>query len=203
MAKQIGPHTLKGTIGDVTYYEDDEGRPLARKKSSLSRRRVKYDPRFIRTMQHARNFGKGTKLAQSLYLSLPKQSRDRSMFRKMTGIAARAIYKEMPAETIATLLADCIAVETKRIQTAAAAAKRKAAKAASDSRSTYLATPPSGSRLCNYPPIPAVVLSALPALMVSRPSALKPLILFRLPAGDQPQRHMSSTGGVRFSSSFW
>jgi hypothetical protein len=52
MAKQVGPHYLEGTIGDVTYYALD-GQHLARKKSSLTGKRVKKDPSFANTRRYA------------------------------------------------------------------------------------------------------------------------------------------------------
>ena len=58
MAKQVGDIILIGTIDDITFYMM-EGKGYARKKTSLTGKRVKRDPRFKRTMQSANRFGKG------------------------------------------------------------------------------------------------------------------------------------------------
>ena len=48
MAKQIGEYKIKGTVGDITFYKM-EGEWYARRKSGLSRERVKRAKEFMRT----------------------------------------------------------------------------------------------------------------------------------------------------------
>jgi hypothetical protein len=55
MAKQVGGHSLRGSIGDVTYYKNAFGF-LAKEKSGPSRNMVLKDPRFAPTRQISVDF---------------------------------------------------------------------------------------------------------------------------------------------------
>ena len=90
MAKVIKGFVL-GTRGGLTFYLLD-GILRVRLKSSLSRKRVKFSPRFQRTMQSARELGRASKLAARVYRELSKEQKRMVyvLYKKMTGVAKMA-----------------------------------------------------------------------------------------------------------------
>ena len=90
MAKQIGDIIIVGTIDDITFYEM-EGKGYARRKTSLTGKKVKKDPRFRRTMQSANRFGRGNQLASKVYRSLPREQQVYTLFKELKRIAILAI----------------------------------------------------------------------------------------------------------------
>jgi hypothetical protein len=90
MAKQCGPISVTGTVGGLCFYKM-EGKHYVRRKSTLSGKRVKKDPRFKRTMEHAALLAKGSRLASAAYKGLPRTKKDISLFRALTGQAIRLL----------------------------------------------------------------------------------------------------------------
>lgn len=88
MARQAGPFFITGTIGGLTFYHMG-GQYYVRRKSSLSKRRVKTDPVFSGLMRHANLLGVASSLSSLVYRSLPRERRDIGLFRRMTGKAKR------------------------------------------------------------------------------------------------------------------
>lgn len=86
MAKQIGPLFITGTIDNITFYQL-EGIYYARKKSSLSGRRVKTHSHFKRTMENAFRLADASKIASAVYRLIPKSERQHKMYRVLTGAA--------------------------------------------------------------------------------------------------------------------
>ena len=118
MAKQIGDIIIVGTIDDITFY-GMEGKGYARRKSSLTGKKVKRDPQFTRTMQSAHRLGKGSQLASKVYRSLPRQEQVYALFKELKHIAILAI-KEGKND------AEAMALLQQRIGKAKDAAKTKA-----------------------------------------------------------------------------
>lgn len=132
MAKQCGPLPFTGTIGNICFYKLGN-QYYARMKSSLSSKRVKKDPAFRRTMQHAGILAQASRLASTVYSRIPKDEREHSRYRKMTGAAILMLreektpdqiilelataYLQSPAEQTMDLSAK---TETKRTETPAA-----------------------------------------------------------------------------------
>lgn len=56
MAKQAGILHLTGTLGEITFFEQD-GHYYARRKSSLDKKRILTDPQFERTRENSSEFG--------------------------------------------------------------------------------------------------------------------------------------------------
>jgi len=83
---QCGNIRLRKTIDNITFYEMG-GKWYARKKSSLSGARVKKDPRFRKTMEHAGFFTRGSKIGAAIYRSLPREEREHGLYRKLVGMA--------------------------------------------------------------------------------------------------------------------
>ena len=103
MAKQAGPVFIEGTLEDLTFYVVD-GIGYVRKKSSLTGKRVKKDPKFARTMQSAERLKRGSQLASNVYRSLPKEQQVYSQFKALKSLAIRAICEgKSEAETMALL----------------------------------------------------------------------------------------------------
>jgi hypothetical protein len=91
MPKQKGPIILQGTIGDKTYYKM-KGQHLVRKKSSLTKKRVKKDPAFAKSRKSSELFGKASKLVKKIYDSLPAKKKKHGAFGKFTGFANELLH---------------------------------------------------------------------------------------------------------------
>jgi hypothetical protein len=103
MAKQTGEFKITGTYDDVTYYKMD-GEYYARKKSSLTGKKVKRDPRFRRTMQSAHRLARGSQLASKVYRSLPKEKQVYGLFRELKSMAIRTLKDGKGEEEVLKLL---------------------------------------------------------------------------------------------------
>ena len=90
MVKLIGDIIITGTIDDITFYQM-EGKGYARRKSSLTGKKVKRDPLFTRTMESAHRLGRGSQLASKVYRSLPREEQVYALFKELKSIAIRAI----------------------------------------------------------------------------------------------------------------
>jgi hypothetical protein len=90
MAKQSGPHFITGTVEGICFYRMN-GRYYARRKSSLSRKRVKKDPAFAMTRMYAGLMGQASRIAAAVYRSLPRKQRKHALYRALTGKAFQAL----------------------------------------------------------------------------------------------------------------
>jgi hypothetical protein len=108
MAKQIGEIIITGTIDDITFYVMD-GHGYARKKSSLTGKRVKRDPKFRRTMQSANRLGKASQLASKVYRSLPRPEQVYPLFKELKSLAVLFIKQGKDEEEVMTLLQQYLA----------------------------------------------------------------------------------------------
>jgi hypothetical protein len=100
MAKQCGPAYLQCTWDDLTFYKMGN-QYFVRKKSSLSREQVLKDPAFVNTRFHANRLAVASKIASSIYRSLPINWRKFWMYREFTGIAMNMMSKgSSPQETL-------------------------------------------------------------------------------------------------------
>lgn len=113
MARQTGKTKLEGRVGDVIYYKLN-GKYYARAVSSLSRKRVKRDPKFKRTMEFAGIFAVASKLASEMYRSLPHGTSDYREYRKMTGFANQLLKAGMEKEQVAIELRNKFTPGTRR-----------------------------------------------------------------------------------------
>ena len=102
MAKQAGDIIIIGTIDDITFYVM-EGKGYARKKSRLTGKRVKRDPKFKRTMQSAHRLGRASQLASKVYRSLPRKEQVYTLYKELKRIAVLAL-KEGKGETDVMLM---------------------------------------------------------------------------------------------------
>jgi hypothetical protein len=82
MARQAGPNFIVGTIDDLVFYKMN-GKYYVRKKSSLSKKRVKKDPVFVNTRRNAAAFGEASKKASSFYRTIDWQKKARWMYLEM------------------------------------------------------------------------------------------------------------------------
>jgi hypothetical protein len=103
MAKQVGDIILVGTIDDITFYEM-EGKGYARRKSSLTGKKVKKDPQFTRTMESAQRFGRGNQLASKVYRSLSRQEQVYALFKELKRIAVRGLKEGMNEEEVLAMM---------------------------------------------------------------------------------------------------
>jgi hypothetical protein len=92
MAKQCGPAYLQCTWDDLTFYKMGN-QYFVRKKSSLTREQVLKDPAFVNTRFFANRLAVASKIASSIYRSLPVHWRKFWMYRSFTGIATTMMSK--------------------------------------------------------------------------------------------------------------
>lgn len=103
MAKQAGPLYLTGTIDDITFYKM-EGEYYARKKSSLTGKQFRTDPRFARSRKSAASFGAASELASDIYWQLPKAQRGKGVVNKLTGKVGKLLREGKTPEEVTTIL---------------------------------------------------------------------------------------------------
>ena len=103
MAKQVGHIFITGTIHDVTYYKMC-GTYYARRKSTLSRKKVLTSPRFALTRVHANQLADASKIASQLYRSIPKEKRNVKLFRSIVGQAKVLLAQGKEKEAVVELL---------------------------------------------------------------------------------------------------
>lgn len=99
MAKQKGPTFLTGTYNGLCYYEMG-GNYYVRRKSSLSRKRVKRSPAFKRTMRNAGMLAQASRIASEVYRITPRNSRKREIFHALTGKAMLLLKKGIEADIV-------------------------------------------------------------------------------------------------------
>lgn len=98
MAKQTGPVFIEGTLGGITFY-NRQGTWVARKKTSLNKKRVSTDPAFEASRRASAGFGVAAKLAKIIYWQLPVKKRGRGVIGKITGLVNGMLQKGYkPAE---------------------------------------------------------------------------------------------------------
>jgi hypothetical protein len=102
MAKQVGPIFIKGTIGNITFYEMN-GKHYSRRKSSLSGNRVKTKPEFENTRRYAGYMKCASQMASAVYRTL-RTGKSRELYQRITGHANFLFKHELPASEIETIL---------------------------------------------------------------------------------------------------
>src|SRR6266852_4952890 len=91
MALQAGKiHWEKRTRYNLTFYKM-EGKYYVRKKSRLTGKRVKKDPRFRVTMMNAGWLARASKIGSDVYKALPATWRQFWMYREFTGEAVKML----------------------------------------------------------------------------------------------------------------
>jgi hypothetical protein len=76
------------------------GQYYARKKSSLSGKRVKRDPKFENTRRYAGYMAQASQIAAAVYRSLPKEERQHALYREMTGKALQLLKEGLEEAAI-------------------------------------------------------------------------------------------------------
>ncbi len=99
MSRQSGPHFITGTVGGICFYEMN-GQYYARKKSSLSGKRVKKDPKFENTRRYAGYMAQASQIAAAVYRRLPKEQREHALYRAMTGKALQLLKEGLDEAAI-------------------------------------------------------------------------------------------------------
>jgi len=92
MSKQRGPVYFTGTVDGICYYRMN-GKYYARRKSTLSRKRVRRDPAFARTRRNAALLGQASRIAAGVYRLLPRVQKKLDLYRAMTGQAMELLKK--------------------------------------------------------------------------------------------------------------
>jgi hypothetical protein len=107
MAKQAGIILLTGTINNLTFYRMN-GQFYVRIKSRLRGDRVKTDPAFARTMVYADRLALASRTASQLYRSLPKETREVALYRKMTSMAMGLLKAGVPVSGVGRALKEAV-----------------------------------------------------------------------------------------------
>jgi hypothetical protein len=98
MAKQAGTIKFTGTIGDITYFESQDGF-MARRKGGVSGKRIASDPAFARTRENGLEFGragKTGKLIRAAFNGMLSQIADNRMISRLV----KAITLVQKADTV-------------------------------------------------------------------------------------------------------
>jgi len=99
MSKQCGPVYITGTVKGICYYRMN-GKYYARRKSTLSRKRVKKDKAFALTRKYAELLGAASSIAARVYRLLPKGRKQLSLYRAMTGQAMGMLKQGVSEEEV-------------------------------------------------------------------------------------------------------
>ena len=99
MSKQCGPVYITGTVKGICYYRMN-GKYYARRKSTLSRKRVKKDRAFALTRKYAELLGAASSIAAQVYRLLPKAQKQLSLYRAMTGMAMGMLKQGVSEEEV-------------------------------------------------------------------------------------------------------
>lgn len=99
MATQQGLILLTGTLQDTTYYIQD-GKYLARKKSSLNRERFLNDPAFEGSRRIAAQTKITAPIAAEVYWQLTPEERKKTSIGKIIGEAGRLLRKGLSENEI-------------------------------------------------------------------------------------------------------
>lgn len=96
MARQKGLIKLKGTLGDITFYQSGDGF-LAREKGSLDKKRFLNDPGFQRTRENASEFGRAGKAGRVLrtaFRPLLLKTADSRMVSRLTQMMMKVLQAD-------------------------------------------------------------------------------------------------------------
>lgn len=103
MAKQCGSYIITGTIDNICFYEMN-GKGYARISNPLSSKRVKTAPEFEGTRRHAALLQQASPIACAVYKTLPKEKRNATHRRRLTGTAIQMLKKGNTIAVIETQL---------------------------------------------------------------------------------------------------
>lgn len=95
MAKNRSIIDFKGTLGELTFYESG-GEKIVKRKSSVSRNKIKNDPAFKRTRENNQEFGGAARAGKSLrmgFASISKTMADRYFVSRVTAIMRSVISR--------------------------------------------------------------------------------------------------------------
>ena len=97
MNKQSGPIKIEATLGDITYYKR-KGVYMVKRKSAVSRHRLKYSPQYAAFRQHQQDFGQassGGKLIRSAFAPLVNSIADWTVCPRLTSRVLHVIKSDL------------------------------------------------------------------------------------------------------------
>lgn len=103
MAKQLGPYYVTGYVDNILFYKM-EGKYYARKKSSLTGKKVKTHPCFALTRLNYSLFSIASTIGSRVYKMLPVSEREHEMYKKMTGEAMKLLKQGIQEMEVQELL---------------------------------------------------------------------------------------------------
>jgi hypothetical protein len=114
MAKQVGPVKIEGTIGGITFLKQN-GKYIAKEKSSLKGSTVKKSWRFKRSRINSDKFGMASKLGSQYYHKLPVLGRNNAMYQRMMGDAQILLCAGSSLEEVKSMLEKMVAELTAKM----------------------------------------------------------------------------------------
>ncbi|GEM_PF-1900367 len=96
MATQLGLIKLKGSIGDLTFYESN-GMQLVRRKAGPTKQDLENNPRYQRTKENAREFGRivtTSKCLRLLLLEVFSECADKKVFGRLVSRMSMVIKSD-------------------------------------------------------------------------------------------------------------
>ena len=80
------------------------GAIIVRTKSSLTRKKVLTSKKFAKTRAYASKMVEASQIGSAIYREIPKVKPDRSLYQKITGIAASMLYEGQDAKIVMSKL---------------------------------------------------------------------------------------------------
>jgi hypothetical protein len=99
MPKQAGHTNIIGTIDGITYYQM-KGKYYSRRKSSLTKKKVKTDRAFARSRESSKRFALGQGIASAIYKKLLPKGGKQDVFVKMRSEAILLVKDEVDEKEI-------------------------------------------------------------------------------------------------------
>jgi hypothetical protein len=104
---QGGPNYFTGTYNGICFYKRLNTYYM-RPASSLTAETVRTSDKFRNSRKSAAHLAAASRLASGMYRSLPKEKREVTLYRKMTGVAKLMLKEGVSTEAIQAALQDCI-----------------------------------------------------------------------------------------------
>jgi hypothetical protein len=101
MAKQAGYIKLEGTIGDLSFYKNRDGKYIARRKGGVAKDRLLNDPRFERTRENMREFSRAATAAKFLknaFREIEVKSNGGKLHNRLYSLAHRVLKTDPVSE---------------------------------------------------------------------------------------------------------
>lgn len=97
MAKQAGYIKLEGTMGDLTFYKNRDGKFIARRKGGVTKKRIQNDPRFQRTRENLKEFAEAaasSKFLKNAFREIELKSNGGKLHNRLYSAAMKVVKSD-------------------------------------------------------------------------------------------------------------